>query len=123
MITRPDSIIDTLTATIDSMNPQEASVSLGTLDVICNPPRPWALWSNILPGPQIHAYSHVVGTHPHAGTLTITKYVPVVPSGAVIGGRFLFTAQRTDLYYDTLGVRSEERRVGKECRSRWSPYH
>ena len=28
---------------------------------------------------------------------------------------------------DTLGsinsLRSEERRVGKECRSRWSPYH
>ena len=24
-------------------------------------------------------------------------------------------------YY--LGDRSEERRVGKECRSRWSPYH
>ena len=23
----------------------------------------------------------------------------------------------------TQGVRSEERRVGKECRSRWSPYH
>src|SRR3712207_9465157 len=23
----------------------------------------------------------------------------------------------------TRGVRSEERRVGKECRSRWSPYH
>src|SRR2546422_11713192 len=23
----------------------------------------------------------------------------------------------------TLDVRSEERRVGKECRSRWSPYH
>ena len=22
-----------------------------------------------------------------------------------------------------LSVRSEERRVGKECRSRWSPYH
>ena len=21
------------------------------------------------------------------------------------------------------GMRSEERRVGKECRSRWSPYH
>ena len=28
--------------------------------------------------------------------------------------------QLTDL--ETLG-RSEERRVGKECRSRWSPYH
>ena len=23
----------------------------------------------------------------------------------------------------TYGERSEERRVGKECRSRWSPYH
>src|SRR3712207_5494537 len=23
----------------------------------------------------------------------------------------------------TLALRSEERRVGKECRSRWSPYH
>ena len=23
----------------------------------------------------------------------------------------------------TIGTRSEERRVGKECRSRWSPYH
>ena len=27
-------------------------------------------------------------------------------------------------YYEREGqVRSEERRVGKECRSRWSPYH
>src|SRR5256885_13271167 len=25
--------------------------------------------------------------------------------------------------YDWLTPRSEERRVGKECRSRWSPYH
>ena len=24
---------------------------------------------------------------------------------------------------DYFGLRSEERRVGKECRSRWSPYH
>ena len=24
---------------------------------------------------------------------------------------------------DTDAMRSEERRVGKECRSRWSPYH
>src|SRR6266576_741854 len=27
------------------------------------------------------------------------------------------------LYRQQLGLRSEERRVGKECRSRWSPYH
>src|SRR2546427_9134856 len=31
--------------------------------------------------------------------------------------RLLSTAPRRD------GCRSEERRVGKECRSRWSPYH
>ena len=24
---------------------------------------------------------------------------------------------------DAVTLRSEERRVGKECRSRWSPYH
>src|SRR3712207_7426065 len=24
---------------------------------------------------------------------------------------------------ERMGIRSEERRVGKECRSRWSPYH
>ena len=26
-------------------------------------------------------------------------------------------------HHDTAVLRSEERRVGKECRSRWSPYH
>ena len=26
-------------------------------------------------------------------------------------------------YINFLDARSEERRVGKECRSRWSPYH
>ena len=26
-------------------------------------------------------------------------------------------------YYEERQLRSEERRVGKECRSRWSPYH
>ena len=27
------------------------------------------------------------------------------------------------LTHEELVLRSEERRVGKECRSRWSPYH
>ena len=31
------------------------------------------------------------------------------------------TAQK--LYHEHAAKRSEERRVGKECRSRWSPYH
>ena len=38
------------------------------------------------------------------------------------------TLQETGLVHDEGpdkdgGYRSEERRVGKECRSRWSPYH
>ena len=31
--------------------------------------------------------------------------------------------QSTTFKYDSSSSRSEERRVGKECRSRWSPYH
>ena len=31
--------------------------------------------------------------------------------------------KKVQLIYAFNGVRSEERRVGKECRSRWSPYH
>src|SRR3712207_8904209 len=32
-------------------------------------------------------------------------------------------AMMLGLIFGTGGARSEERRVGKECRSRWSPYH
>ena len=32
-------------------------------------------------------------------------------------------AEREGVKVKALHVRSEERRVGKECRSRWSPYH
>ena len=31
--------------------------------------------------------------------------------------------QANDVFEICSYVRSEERRVGKECRSRWSPYH
>ena len=37
----------------------------------------------------------------------------------VLGG----SKRRTAGVGDIIVVRSEERRVGKECRSRWSPYH
>ena len=37
-----------------------------------------------------------------------------------IGGAILAVPQFTLYAHE---VRSEERRVGKECRSRWSPYH
>ena len=34
-----------------------------------------------------------------------------------------YTAKISLDYIRSLADRSEERRVGKECRSRWSPYH
>ena len=39
-------------------------------------------------------------------------------------GAFTPTCSSTHVpRYNKLTPRSEERRVGKECRSRWSPYH
>src|ERR1035441_4530395 len=32
-------------------------------------------------------------------------------------------ALRCEACFTSISLRSEERRVGKECRSRWSPYH
>src|SRR2546430_9196062 len=36
---------------------------------------------------------------------------------------WLFDADRASLITEVVVGRSEERRVGEECRSRWSPYH
>ena len=44
-------------------------------------------------------------------------------------GHHLWSVAPDDTVYSAISlmaekdVRSEERRVGKECRSRWSPYH
>ena len=40
-----------------------------------------------------------------------------------IKGDKLRTKQKASEIVEFLTLRSEERRVGKECRSRWSPYH
>ena len=37
--------------------------------------------------------------------------------------RFLYVIGMESRYVAGIASRSEERRVGKECRSRWSPYH
>src|SRR5436309_11859951 len=42
------------------------------------------------------------------------RYLPRLAKGEILGG---FSLTEPD------SGRSEERRVGKECRSRWSPYH
>src|SRR6266480_3222587 len=45
----------------------------------------------------------------------------VVDLGAGVGAAGLALAHRVE--GTEVAHRSEERRVGKECRSRWSPYH
>ena len=41
----------------------------------------------------------------------------------LLGMMELIVSGILELMSSDLGIRSEERRVGKECRSRWSPYH
>ena len=43
--------------------------------------------------------------------------------GSYMGVSFTVSDRRILTQSGLKGQRSEERRVGKECRSRWSPYH
>src|SRR3989440_11362599 len=52
--------------------------------------------------------------HDHAITETAPGHA------TILSGRW---PAHTGIIRNLAGVRSEERRVGKECRSRWSPYH
>ena len=48
------------------------------------------------------------------------------PGGSISDGMAIFDTMKyikCDVSTICIGMRSEERRVGKECRSRWSPYH
>src|SRR2546426_1944747 len=56
------------------------------------------------------------------GALTTLAHFTSRPSGVRPYGGVTF-GRDGSLYGTTITGRSEERRVGKECRSRWSPYH
>ena len=57
------------------------------------------------------------------------KIALLVVIAIILVGTFVFLYQKSKpkvITYETVRpevTRSEERRVGKECRSRWSPYH
>lgn len=104
VITLPDSVIATGTYEIDSISPAQATTTISQASPFCQPHFPWALWFSALPTPGIQSYSHGTPTSQVAGQLIITQYAPAVGGGFIIGGRYQFTAQRTDLYDDPLGA-------------------
>ena len=94
-ITLPDSVIAAGSYPIDSLSPSEAGNLLPSSPAFCAPPRPWALWTS--QSPSIVALSRPVGT------IGLTQMVSI-SNGMAISGWFAYTAQRTDLYTDPLGV-------------------
>ena len=62
-------------------------------------------------------------THSREETVALgRKLAAVLPDGALIAFTGGLGAGKT-AFCEGLAERSEERCVGKECRSRWSPYH
>src|SRR2546428_7802601 len=59
------------------------------------------------------------------GLIFLFGTAPPLIRGIVVGGSVALTLfmMFLELLVAFLQARSEERRVGKECRSRWSPYH
>src|SRR6266498_2446729 len=50
-------------------------------------------------------------------------YAELTPAEKTVYGRLGFFNIYHAAYFNLLLLQMEERRVGKECRSRWSPYH
>jgi len=96
-ITRPDSIIAAGAYAIDSLGPAEDPSSSTAPPAICAAPRPWAVWTALSVG---------IGSYSRRGGTLVVMQIDSVPGGQAISGHFTFTAQRTDLYTDPLGVLS-----------------
>src|SRR5256886_16948373 len=57
------------------------------------------------------------------GSCTNARIEDLRAAARTVRGRHVATGVRAMVVPGSQQVRSEERRVGKECRSRWSPYH
>src|SRR2546426_11433072 len=73
---------------------------------------------------------------PGGGVKTVTLPLPPVAISLAVMATVIWVCEHAEGVWETprkntieptpcvgLQLRSEERRVGKECRSRWSPYH
>lgn len=107
ILTLKDSVTATGTFDIDSLNPQEGGSQISAFSAACNPPRPWAYLDVSPTSPTMvgyQAYSHATPPDSLSGHLVITQYATLAGGGAIISGRFIFVAQRTDLYTQPAGL-------------------
>ena len=84
-----------------------------------------------------YVYTHIAASYAYAGEAGFTgcNYNDLVNAGVIAyinylfgqeeppKGELSFSSTKLNAVRDGNIQRSEERRVGKECRSRWSPYH
>jgi hypothetical protein len=104
LLVSPDSVVGPRVVAIDTINPQEAFQRIA--NPVCTPPRAWGIWQSIQVSPGVpgaSAFSHGATAGILPGSLGITQYV-TVSGGAVISGRYAFTAQRGDYYFDPHGL-------------------
>ena len=73
---------------------------------------------DLLPRIEIDGASKTIGN-----SVVLDQIQLTVKPGEMIGLQGVNGSGKTMLLRLISGLRSEERRVGKECRSRWSPYH
>ena len=84
---------------------------------------PWSS-GEVLTAADLNAYAGLV----LLSTTTITPGVTSVTVSSAFSSTFdnyriIVDVTGVNVSSDIVFMRSEERRVGKECRSRWSPYH
>src|SRR3712207_9122030 len=79
--------------------------------------RYWRDWSSDVCSSDLKAGMAQIGYQPNNGYVETYMFGGQFKLHSVIGDAWA--------YFGVAGIllRSEERRVGKECRSRWSPYH
>src|SRR5690554_5226472 len=84
---------------------------------------------NVTLTPNEYGRTKAIVSLPEYGTFSTKDFYTIESNGqpyVFVNNLIQRSPQYSDgkIYYETTdGSRSEERRVGKECRSQWSPYH
>src|ERR1051326_126285 len=99
------------------VTPAEVMENQPALDLLFRTRFRWKLWPSLATGDTTYGTAENIVALEYEG---IRAYVPLSPYDQR-SPYFTLSAFRYDAERDV--YRSEERRVGKECRSRWSPYH